>query len=240
MPGFLTDLPTFWAFAAVWAGAFTIFMAFSLVRLRHVLRRDRQAIGRFFETGVAKPVLAMYHLEGERAATQAGMLLLSAGPSSHGRRRAARKTRPETHPLLASLQTAVDQAGGSGSLEEVRASPRFPGFRSELRRTARRALPVRRTRDVPGKREGWAAVWGLFAVLVLGIGFYARLPDASGLWFVIALAVHVPVAVWLVMADARRGPDQWPEFDALCERCVAEAGVRVAEPGRIAGTGSAA
>ncbi|MFD3918505.1 hypothetical protein [Streptomyces sp. NPDC058595] len=81
---------------------------------------------------------------------------------------------------------------------------------------------------------------GVFAVLVLGIGFYARLPDAGGLWFMIALAVHVPVAVWLVMADARRGPDQWPEFDALCERCVAEAGVRVPEPGRIAGTGSAA
>lgn len=241
MPGFLTDLPTFWAFAAVWVGAFTTFMAFSLVRLRYVLRRDRQAIGRFFETGGAKPVLAMYHLEGERAATQAGMLLLSAGPRSfHGRRRAIAEAGPETHHLLGSLQTAIDDAGGSGSLEEVRASSRFPAFRSQLRRTARRNLPVRRTRDVPGAREGWAAVCGLFAVLVLGVGFYARQPGAEGLWFMIALAVHVPVAIWLGVADGRRGPEQWPEFGALCERCVAEAGVRVLEPERVAGTGSAA
>ncbi|WP_255293235.1 hypothetical protein [Streptomyces niveus] len=234
------DLPTFWAFALVWVGGFTMFMACSLVRLRYALRRDRRAVGRFFETGAAKPVLAMYHLEGERAATQAGMLLLSAGPRSVcGLRRSVRETQPETHPLPASLRTAVDDAGESGTLEEVRASPRFPAFSFELRRTARRTLPTRRTGDVPGTREGWAAVCGLSAVLALGIGFYTREPDAGGFWFLIALAVHVPVVAWLAKADGLRGPERWPEFDALCARCVAEAGVRVPEPRRVAGTGSA-
>ncbi|MEV8395052.1 MULTISPECIES: hypothetical protein [unclassified Streptomyces] len=237
MAGFLADLPTFWAFAVVWVGAFTTFMAYSLVRLRYVLRRDRQAIGRFFESGAAKPVLAMYHLEGESAAIQAGILLLSPGHRpSRGRRRAARETRPESHPLLAALQTAVHDAGGSGSVEEVMASPRFPAFSGQLRQAARRNLPVRRKRDVPGQREAWAAVFGLFAVLVHGIGFHVRQPDANGLWFVIALAVHVPAAVWLAVADERTGQAQWPEFEALCERCVARARVRVRRPERAAGT----
>ncbi|MFF8557188.1 hypothetical protein ACF058_30775 [Streptomyces sp. NPDC015501] len=40
---------------------------------------------------------------------------------------------------------------------------------------------MRRTRDVPGARGAWAAVWGLFAVLILGIGFYTRQPDSDGL-----------------------------------------------------------
>lgn len=236
MPGFLTDLPTFWAFAAVWVGAVAMFLVFSLARLRFVLRRDRQAIGRFFEAGDAMPVLAMYHLEGERAATYAGMLRLAAGPRS----RATAHAEVEPHPLLASLRTAVDDAVGGGTLEEVRASSRFPAFRSELRRAARRGLPVHRTRDVPGVREGWAAICGLVAVLALGIGFYGRQAGGSGLWFMIGLAVHVPVAVWLFVADGRRGPDQWPEFTALCRRCVTEAGVRAPGPGRTAGTGSTA
>ncbi|MFE4912800.1 hypothetical protein ACFRCX_14850 [Streptomyces sp. NPDC056652] len=235
MAGFLTDLPTFWAFAVVWAGAFTTFMAYSLVRLRYVLRRDRQAIGRFVETGAAKPVLAMYHLEGERAATQAGILLLSPGHRpSGGRRRKARDTRPESDPLLAALHTAVHDTGGSGSVEEVMASPRFPAFSARLRQAARRDLPARRKRGVPGEREAWAAVSGLFAVLVHGIGFYIRQQDANGLWFVIALAVHVPAAVWLVIADDRTRQDQWPEFEALCERCVVRARVRVRRPERAA------
>ncbi|MFD6341259.1 hypothetical protein [Streptomyces sp. NPDC060131] len=237
MAGFLGDLPTFWAFAVVWAGAFAAFMAYSLVRLRYVLRRDRQAIGRFFETGAATPVLAMYHLEGEHAATQAGILLLSPGHRpSGGRRRKVRDTRPESDPLLAALQTAVQDAGGSGSAEEVRASPRFPAFSTQLRQAARRDLPARRTRDVPGEREAWAAVFGLFAVLVYGIGFYVRQPDANGLWFVIALAVHVPAAIWIAIADERTGQDQWPEFEALCERCVTRAQVRVPRAKRAAGT----
>ncbi|MFC8077829.1 hypothetical protein ACFUN8_20090 [Streptomyces sp. NPDC057307] len=237
IPGFLTDLPTFWAFAVVWAGAFTTFVAYSLVRLRYVLRRDRQAIERFFETGAAKPVLAMYRLEGERAATQAGILLLSARPrSSRGRSRAVRESRPESHPLLAALRRAVHDAGGSGSVEEVRASGRFPAFSTQLRRTARRNLPARRTRDMPGEREGRAAVFGLFAVLLYGIGFYSRQPDAGGFWFVIALAVHVPVAGWLAIANGRAGEDQWPEFDALCERCVARTRVRAPRPKRVAVT----
>ncbi|MEV6425744.1 hypothetical protein [Streptomyces sp. NPDC051662] len=237
MTGFLTDLPTFWAFAVVWVGAFATFMAYSLVRLRYVLRRDRQVIGRFFETGAAKPVLAMYHLEGERAATQAGILLLSPRRRpSRGRHRTVRETRPESHPLLTTLQTAVHDAAGSGSVEEVMASPRFPAFSAQLRQAARRDLPARRTRNVPGEREAWAAVFGLFAVLVHGIGFYVRQPDANGLWFVIALAVHVPAAVWLAIADARMGQDQWPEFEALCERCVTGAQVRVRRPKRATGT----
>ncbi|MFE4540946.1 hypothetical protein ACFRKB_38875 [Streptomyces scopuliridis] len=237
MTGFLAGLPTFWAFALVWAGAFTTFMAYSLVRLRYVLRRDRQAIGRFVETGAAKPVLAMYHLEGERAATQAGILLLSPGHRpSRGRRGKARDTRPESHPLLAALHTAVHDAGGNGSVEEVMASPRFPAFSTQLRQAARRDLPTRRTRDMPGAREAWAAVFGLFGVLVYGIGFYIRQPDANGLWFVIALAVHAPVAVWLAVADERAGEAQWPEFEALCERCVTRAQVRVLRPKRAAGT----
>ncbi|MEV4974613.1 hypothetical protein [Streptomyces scopuliridis] len=237
MTGFLRDLPTFWAFAVVWAGAFTTFMAYSLVRRRYVLRRDRQAIGRFFETGAAKPVLAMYHLEGERAAIQAGILLLSRRHrSSRGRRRTVRDTRPESDPLLAALQTAVHDAGGSGSVEEVMASPRFPAFSAQLRQAARRDLPARRTRDVPGAMAAWAAVFGLSAVLVYGIGFYIRQPDADGLWFVIALAVHVPAAVWLAIADVRVGQDQWPEFEALCERCVSQVQVRVHRPKRAAGT----
>ncbi|MFE7571708.1 hypothetical protein ACFU76_32945 [Streptomyces sp. NPDC057539] len=236
MAGFLVDLPTFWAFAVVWVGAFATFMAYSLVRRRYVLRSDRRAIGRFFESGAAKPVLAMYHLEGERAATQAGILLLSPGHPSAGRRRTVRDTRPESDPLLAALRTAVHDAGGSGSVEEVMASPRFPAFSAQLRQAARRNLPARRTRDVPGQREAWAAVFGLFAVLVHGMGFYIRQPDANGLWFVIALAVHVPAAVWLAVADERTGQAQWPEFEALCERCVARARVRVRRPERAAGT----
>ncbi|EGE39877.1 hypothetical protein SACT1_0485 [Streptomyces sp. ACT-1] len=236
MPGFLSDLPTFWAFAAVWGGAVAMFMVFSLVRLRFVLRRDRQAISRFFEAGEAMPLLAMHHLEGERAATYAGMLVLASEP----RPRATGRTEVEAHPLLASLRTAVDDAGGSGTLAEVRASPRFPAFRSELRRAAARALPSHRTRDVPGAREGWAAVCGLIAVLALGVGFYGRQAGGSGPWFMIALAVHAPVAVWLFVADGRRGPDQWPEFTALCQRCVTEAGVRSPEPERAAGNGSPA
>ncbi|NEB97025.1 hypothetical protein G3I37_23430 [Streptomyces anulatus] len=236
MPGFLSDIPTFWAFAAVWVCAVAMFIVFSFVRLRFVLRRDRQAIARFFEAGGAMPVLAMYHLEGERAATYAGTLLLAAGPRSQTTTRAE----VEAHPLLASLRTAVESARGSGTLEEVRASSRFPAFRSELLRAARRGLPVHRTRDVPGVREGWAAVCGLVAVLALGVGFYGRQADGSGLWFMIALAVHVPVAVWLFVADGRRGPDQWPEFTALCQRCVTDAGVRAPGPERAAGTGSEA
>ncbi|WP_326620893.1 hypothetical protein OHA57_37045 [Streptomyces anulatus] len=236
MPGFLSDVPTFWAFAAVWVGAVAMFMVFSLVRLGLVLRRDRQAIGRFFEAGGAMPVLALYHLGGERAATYAGMQLLAAGPRS----RATAHAEVQEHPLLASLRTAADSARGSGTLEEVRASSRFPAFRSELRRAARRGLPAHRTRGVPGVREGWAAVCGLVAVLALGVGFYGRQAGGSGLWFMIALAVHVPVAVWLFVADGRREPDQWPEFTALCQRCATEAGVRASGPERAAGTGSTA
>lgn len=109
MPGFLSDLPTFFAFAAVWVGAVAVFMVFSSVRLRFLLRRDRQAIGSFFEAGGAMPVLAMQHLEGERAATYAGMLLLRAGP----RPRAAAHAEVEPHPLLTSLRTAVDDEGAA-------------------------------------------------------------------------------------------------------------------------------
>ncbi|MFD5752222.1 hypothetical protein [Streptomyces sp. NPDC127033] len=237
MTGFLVDLPAFWAFAVVWASAFASFMAYSLVRLRCVLRRDRQAIGRFFDTGAARPVLAMYHLEGERAAAQAGILLLSPGHrSSRGRRRRVREARPESHPLLAELRTAVRDAGGNGSVEEVMASPRFPAFSVQLRRTARRNLPTRRTCGVRGEREAWAVVFGLFAVVAYGIGFYVRQPGADGRWFVIALAVHVPAAVWLVIADSRTRQKQWPEFEALCERCVVRAQVRVQGPERAAGT----
>ncbi|GLF95104.1 hypothetical protein [Streptomyces yaizuensis] len=241
LTGSLTELPAFWAFAVVWTGAFTAFMAYSLVRLRFLLRRDRRTIARFFEAGAARPVLAMYHLEGERAAAQAGILLLSPGHRpTRGRPGTERTAQPASHPLLAALHTAVQDAGGNGSIEEVRASPRYPAFSARLRQAARRDLPGRRTRDAPGVREARAAVAGLFAVLGYGIGFHVRQPDAGGFWFLIALAVHVPAAVWLAIADTRAGGrDQWPEFEALCERCVAEARVRVQEPGRAARTDTA-
>ncbi|WP_329160942.1 hypothetical protein OHA63_30610 [Streptomyces anulatus] len=61
---------------------------------------------------------------------------------------------------------------------------------------------------MPGVREGWAAVCGLVAVLALGVVFYGRQAGGSGLWFMIALAVHVPVALWLFVADGRRGPER--------------------------------
>ncbi|GLF95197.1 DUF6192 family protein [Streptomyces yaizuensis] len=69
----MKGLPAFWAFVVVWAGAFTVFVACSLVRLRMLLRRDRQAIARFSGTGAVQPVRAIFHLEGERAAAQAGI-----------------------------------------------------------------------------------------------------------------------------------------------------------------------
>ncbi|MEV8453094.1 hypothetical protein AB0467_12390 [Streptomyces sp. NPDC052095] len=70
-------------------------------------------------------------------------------------------------------------------------------------------------------------------------GFYTRQPGSDGLWFVIALAMHVPVVVWSDAADGWRRPEQWPEFEALCVRCVAEASVHVPGPEQVSGAGSA-
>ncbi|MEU3205808.1 hypothetical protein ABZ702_18405 [Streptomyces cyaneofuscatus] len=56
-----------------------------------------------------------------------------------------------------------------------------------------------------------------------GIGFYIQRPDASGSWFMIALAVHAPAGIWIGMTDGQGGlfaAPQWPEFDALCRRLV--------------------
>ncbi|MFC8593184.1 hypothetical protein [Streptomyces atroolivaceus] len=235
MTGFLAGLPAFWAFAVIWVGAFTVFVSCSLLRLGYLLRRDRRAVGRFFETGAAMPVLAAYRLAGEREATRTGILVLARRHRRPpGRRRVRREARPEPDPLLAALRAAVRDAGGSGPVEDVMASSRFPAFSSRLRKAARRNLPRRRMRYEPDHVAAWAAVLGFFAVFVYGIGVYVRQPDSSGLWFLIALVVHAPVAAWIGMADRRSGRHQWPEFDALCERCVAQEQARAPRPKQAA------
>ncbi|MFD3517421.1 hypothetical protein [Streptomyces sp. NPDC058657] len=236
MVDLLRGLPAFEAFALVWVSAFTVFMTCSLLRLAFSLRRDRQAIGRFLGTGAAMPVLAAYYLAGEQAATRTGILVLSRlqGPSPHGR-----QPRPELPPLLAALQEAVRDAARADPAEEVMASPRFPTFRTRLREAAQSELPGRRTRYVPDRAASWAALFGLCAVVVYGIGFYVRQPDGSGLWFLIALTAHTPAGIWLGMTDGRSGrydAPRWPEFDALCERRVAEEEARVPRPEKPAPT----
>ncbi|MFE3721406.1 hypothetical protein [Streptomyces cyaneofuscatus] len=224
MIDFLAGLPAFTAFAVVWGSAFGLFMTCSLLRLGYELQRDRVVMRRFLGAGADAPVLAAYHLKGEAAATRTGMLVL-ARRHGHSRERERRaRSRPE--PLLAALRTPVREAAEAGeahSVRRVRASDGYPAFRSELREAAEHRLPRRRTRCVLDRVAAWAAVFGLAAVLVYGIGFYVQRPDASGFWFLIALAAHAPAGIWIGMTDGQGGrfaAPQWPEFDALCRRLV--------------------
>ncbi|MGX2995330.1 hypothetical protein JNUCC64_13710 [Streptomyces sp. JNUCC 64] len=237
----LTGLSSGWVFVVVWVCSFTVLTAGSLLRLGHRRWRDRRAIGRFPGAGPAVPVLAAYHLAGpadrERAAARAGTLVLSRRERHTGRGRGGgRKPRPEPHPLLETLQAAVrdagEGAGGAVPLDRVMASPRFPAFTGLLREEARRRLPRLRTRHAPGRVAAWAAVGSLPAVLVHGIGFHSRQPGASGAWFLIALAAHAPVALWLGLADGRSAASAWPAFDALCERHLAATEATAPRPDR--------
>ncbi|MFF2534972.1 hypothetical protein [Streptomyces cyaneofuscatus] len=237
MIDFLAGLPAFTAFAVVWGSAFGLFMTCSLLRLGYELQRDRVVMRRFLGAGADAPVLAAYHLKGEAAATRTGMLVLARrhGHSPERERRA--RSRPE--PLLAALRTPVReaaQAGEAHSVRRVRASDGYPAFRSGLREAAQHRLPRRRTRYVLDRVAAWAAVFGLAAVLVYGIGFYIRRPDASGLWFLIALAAHAPAGIWIGMTDGQGGrfaAPQWPEFVALCRRLVEKEEARAPLPLRI-------
>ncbi|GHH56584.1 hypothetical protein GCM10018773_62760 [Streptomyces candidus] len=208
----------------------------SLLRLRFSLRRDRQAIGRFFGAGAAMPVLAAYYLAGEQAATRTGILVLCR---LQGASHCGRQPGPELHPLLAALQEAVRDAGRADTAEAVMASPRFAAFRTRLREAAQRELPARRTRYMPDRAASWSALFGLCAVVVYGIGFHVRQPDASGVWFLSALVAHAPAGIWLGMTDGQGGryaAPLWPEFDALCVRRVAEEEARVPRPEQPAPT----
>ncbi|MEW1610492.1 MULTISPECIES: hypothetical protein [unclassified Streptomyces] len=243
MADFLADLPVYAAFAVIWGSAFTVLMAGSLLRLGYTLKRDRWAMRRFFEAGASAPVLAAYHLGGEREAARTGVLVLARRQRRSRVRRRARKearnaVRPDPDPVLAALQTAVRDAGGADVVERVMEAPGFRTFIALLRRTARRGLPVRRVRYVPDRAAAWAAVGALVAVLAYGIGHYVRQPDPSGAWLLVVVAAHVPAGIW-IGATARQGgryaAPQWPEFDALCERLVDKERARGPRPKRAAG-----